>query len=217
MDDLVLYGFWRSIASYRVRVALRLKKLTFEERPIDLLAGAQSTPQFSAINAARSVPVLVGPGFVLTQSQAIIEFLDETCAEPKFLPPNPIERARSRALAQLTIADTHPLIVPSVRLQLHERFGADDDATTLWARHFLARGLATYETLLAATPPAPCINGTTPGLADIAVASHAVAVKLFGLSLETAPTVAKLFAHLSELPAFADSHPLRQPGAPAPG
>ena len=217
MDALVLYGFWRSIASYRVRVALRLKALAFEERPIDLLAGAQSSPAFAAINAAQSVPVLVGQGFVLTQSEAIIEFLDEAYAGPKLLPADPLARARARALAQLTIADTHPLITPRVRQQLHQRFGADHDATTQWAQHFLGRGLATYETLLAATPPAPFINGAAPGLADIAVASHAVAATLFGLKLEPTPAVAKLFAALSDLPQFAESHPLRQPDAPAPG
>jgi maleylacetoacetate isomerase len=213
-DRLVLYGFWRSIASFRVRVALRLKRLDFEERPVDLLQGAQFQPGFDAVNPAHSVPVLLGPGFSHAQSMAILEYLDERYPHPPLLPSDMEARARVRRLCLMTIADSHPLITPRVRHKLAHDFAADHATVAAWGQHFLAETARAYEALLAATPPAPFVAGATPGLADICIASHVVACDLFSVPLTGYPVFAALSAACMALPEFAESHPSKQPDAP---
>src|SRR3954463_13851427 len=110
-----IYGFWRSIASFRVRVALRLKGLAFEEIPIDILSGDQFKPEYEAVNAERVVPTFIHDGHFIFQSLAIIEYLDEIEPEPRLMPADARERAYARSLALTTIADAHPLVVPRVR------------------------------------------------------------------------------------------------------
>jgi maleylacetoacetate isomerase len=213
-ESLVLYGFWRSIASFRVRVALRLKGLSWEERPVNLMQGAQFTPDFDSVNPAHTLPVLQGPGFSHAQSLAILEFLEERWPDPALLPRDPDSRARARRLCLLTVADAHPLITPRVRHHLARNFAATEPQIAEWARHFLAEGARSYEALLAAEPPSPFINGATPGLADICLASHTVACGLFSLALDPWPTLNRLATACMALPAFADAHPFRQPDAP---
>jgi maleylacetoacetate isomerase len=207
-----IYGFWRSIASFRVRVALKLKGLAFEEIPVDILAGEQFKPGYEAVNAERVVPTFILDGHTLFQSLAIIEYLEEIQPEPPLLPPDPRERAYARSLALITIADTHPLITPRVRNHLVATFGADASAIEDWGRHWTTEGLATYERLLARRAPAPFALGAEPGLADICIAGHVIAAQYLRFELDGFPVVAGLAERCFALPAFASSHPFEQPG-----
>jgi maleylacetoacetate isomerase len=210
--SITVYGFWRSIASFRVRVALRLKGLAFEEIPIDILSGEQFKPDYAAVNAERVVPTFIHDGHSIFQSLAIIEYLDEIQPEPRLIPQDVKERAYARSLALMTIADAHPLLVPRVRNHLAKTFGADAKAIEDWGRHWTIEGLATYERLLAHRAPAPFALGAQPGLADICIAGHVVGGQYLKLELSAFPTVAGLTDHCFEMPAFATSHPFEQPG-----
>src|SRR3954469_6619476 len=168
--NLQLYGFLRSIASFRVRVALKLKQLPFEEISVDILSGEQFNPDYEAVNAERVVPTLVHGDHRLFQSLAIIEYLDDIMPEPRLLPSDAVERAYARSLALVTIADAHPLVTPRVRNHLVEMFVADTPTVGTWAKHWTIEGLATYERLLQRRPPAPFALGQQVGLADIGVA-----------------------------------------------
>src|SRR5450759_619717 len=122
--SMQIYGFWRSIASFRVRVALRLKGLSFEEIPIDILSGEQFKPDYEAVNAERVVPTFIHDGHSVFQSLAIIEYLEDIQPNPRLIPQDPKERAYARSLALVTIADAHPLVVPRVRNHLAKTFDA---------------------------------------------------------------------------------------------
>src|SRR4051794_18110251 len=169
-----IYGFWRSIASFRVRVALKLKGLTFEEIPIDILSGEQFNPGYEAVNAERVVPTLIHDGHSVFQSLAIIEYLDDIQPKPRLLPEDAKERAYARSLALMTIADAHPLVTPRVRNHLAKTFGADAKAIEKWGKHWAIEGLATYERLLVRRAPAPFALAAEPGLADICIAGQVV-------------------------------------------
>ena len=210
--SIQFYGFWRSIASFRVRVALRLKGLAFEEIPIDILSGEQFRPEYEAVNAERVVPTFIHDGYSIFQSLAIIEYLEDIQPQPRLIPADAKERAYARSLALMTIADAHPLVVPRVRNHLAKTFGADAKAVEEWGRHWTAEGLATYERLLARRAPAPFALGSDPGLADIAIAGQVVGAHFLKLELAAFPVVAGLANRLFKIPAFATSHPFEQPG-----
>jgi maleylacetoacetate isomerase len=207
-----LYGFWRSIASFRVRVALRIKGMAFEETPIDILIGEQFEPGYEAVNAERVVPTFIHDGHSIFQSLAIIEYLDDIQPEPRLIPTDVRERAYARSLALMTIADAHPLVVPRVRNHLAKTFGADAKAIEDWGKHWTTEGLATYERMLAHRPPAPFALGAEPGLADICIAGQVVGAHFLKLELGAYPVVAALADRCFEIPAFATSHPFEQPG-----
>ena len=207
-----VYGFWRSIASFRVRVALRLKDLPFEEIPIDILSGEQFKPDYAAVNAERVVPTLVHDGHSLFQSLAIMEYLDDIQPRPPLLPEDAKERAYARSLALMTIADAHPLVVPRVRNHLARTFGADARAIEDWGKHWTTEGLATYQRLLAQRAPSPFALGAEPGLADICIAGQVVGAHFLKLELGAYPAVADLADRCFAIPAFATSHPFEQPG-----
>jgi maleylacetoacetate isomerase len=207
-----IYGFWRSIASFRVRVALKLKGLPFEEVPIDILSGEQFAPGYAAVNAERVVPTFIHDGHSVFQSLAIIEYIDDVWPEPPLMPDDPRQRAYARSLALMTIADAHPLVVPRVRNHLAKTFGADAHAIEEWGKHWTSEGLATYERLLARQAPAPFALGAEPGLADICIAGQVVGAHFLKLELSGFPIVARLAERCFALPAFASSHPFEQPG-----
>jgi maleylacetoacetate isomerase len=209
---ITVYGFWRSIASFRVRVALRLKQLEFEEIPIDILSGEQFKPDYEEVNAERVVPTFIHDGHSIFQSLAIIEYLDEIQPEPRLLPGDISERAYARSLALVAIADAHPLVVPRVRAHLTQAFGADAAAIEDWGRHWTSEGLATYERLLARLAPAPFALGAEPGVADICIAGQVVGAHFLKLELSAYPLVARLADRCFAMPAFATSHPFQQPG-----
>ena len=210
--SITVYGFWRSIASFRVRVALRLKGLEFEEIPVDILSGEQFKPDYAAINSERVVPTLIHDGHSLFQSLAIMEYIDDIRPDPPLLPAGSTERAYARALALVTVADAHPLMVPRVRHHLGKTFGADAFVIEDWAKHWMSEGLATYERLLALRAPAPFALGAQPGLADICIAGHVISAHFLDFELGAFPIVARLADNCFALPAFAASHPFKQPG-----
>jgi maleylpyruvate isomerase len=207
-----IYGFWRSIASFRVRVALKLKGMPFEETAIDILSGEQFKPDYEAVNAERVVPTFIHDGHSVFQSLAIIEYLEDIQPEPRLIPRDPRDRAYARSLALMTVADAHPLVTPRVRNHLAKAFGADAHAVENWSRHWTTEGLATYERILARRPPQPFALGAEPGLADICVAGQAIGAHFLKLELSAYPIVADLADRCFALPAFATSHPFEQPG-----
>lgn len=203
-----LHGFWRSNAAYRVRVALRLKGLDFEEIQIDLDAGEQFAPGFRAINPDAAVPALEVDGHVLTQSLAIIDYLDRTHPDPALIPAEAFDRAAALAIFLATAADAHPLLVPRVRGYLKTRLKADDTAIRDWAANWLTTTLAGFEARLQARPPAPYAFGAAPGLADIAISSHVVLSGIFGVDMAPFSRVRALTDRLHALEAFKSSHPM---------
>ena len=210
--SIQIYGFWRSIASFRVRVALKLKGLAFEEIPIDILSGEQFNLDYEAVNAEHVVPTFIHDGHAVFQSLSIIEYLEDLQPKPRLLPADARERAYARSLALMTIADAHPLVVPRVRNHLAKTFGADAKAIEDWGKYWTTEGLATYERLLARRAPAPFALGAEPGLADICIAGQVVGAHFLKLELGAFPAVARLADHCFEMPAFATSHPFEQPG-----
>ena len=210
--SIKVYGFWRLIASFRLRVALKLKGLPFEEIPIDILTGEQFEQGYAAVNPERVVPTFIHDGHSLFQSLAIIEYLDDIQPEPRLLPQDAKERAYARSLALMTVADSHPLVVPRVRKHLAKAFGADAHAVEEWGKHWTTEGLATYERLLARRAPAPFPLGAEPGLADICIAGQVVGAHFLKLELTDFPLVAGLADRCFKLPEFKSSHPFEQPG-----
>ena len=210
--SIQVYGFWRSIASFRVRVALSLKGLPFEEIPIDILSGEQFKPGYEAVNAERVVPTFIHNGHSVFQSLAIIEYLEDIQPKPRLIPEDAKERAYARSLALMTIADAHPLVVRRVRNHLTKAFGADAKAIEIWGKHWTTEGLATYERLLARRAPVPFALGAEPGLADICIAGQVVGAHFLKLELSAFPAVSRLADRCFALPAFATSHPFEQPG-----
>ena len=208
-----LHGFWRSLATYRVRIALNLKGVAVPETMVDLDRGDQHVPGFRALNPMGAVPALVlDDGTVLTQSLAILEWVEETYPTPPLLPDGAAARARVRALCAITAADTHPMVVPRVQGYLGKTFGADDAARRAWASHWFTLGLQAYEAQVGARP---FCAGEAPGMADACLASHVAGAERFGADLQPFPAVRRIQGACMALPAFADAHPLRQPGAPA--
>ncbi len=210
---IILHSFWLSLATYRVRIALNLKRVAFEERTHDLMQGQQHAAAFRALNPAGAVPALEGATpEPLTQSLAILEWLEETHPTPALLPADAAGRAKVRSLFLLTAADTHPLVVPRVRAQLQQRYGASDAAVVDWAAHWFREGLAAYEALL--PEGASRCHAETLSIADLALASHLIGAARFGLALDNYPRVAQVGAAVMAIPEVAAAHPRLQMGAP---
>jgi maleylacetoacetate isomerase len=212
-----LYTYWRSLATFRVRVALNLKGVRYEPVYVDLDAGHQRQTDYKSLNPQMVIPTLVeDDGNVLFQSLAILEYLDEVHPEPPLLPPEPRARARVRALSLITVADSHPLIVPRVRNYLAAKFGLDEDGKAAWVRHWLKEGLDAYETHLSRDKATgKYSHGDRVTLADICLVSHAVGYRVFKGSLAGCPTVERIVERCMADERFASAQPLRQPGAPA--
>lgn len=213
---VLLYGFWRSLATFRVRAALNHKGIDYRETLVDLNAGEQHGAAFRRLNPQRVLPALDHDGLVLTQSLPIIEYLDETWPAQPLLPADAAGRARVRSLAQITTADVHPLIVPRVRAFLETGFGLDEPARMRWIRHWFDEGSDAIEARLAEPASGRFAHGDTVTLADMALVSHVAGARLFQADLQRAPRLAALADRCLELDAFARAHPLAQPGAPKP-
>jgi len=212
-----LFSFWRSLATYRVRIALNLKGLNAEVIEVNLMKGHQRDPQFRAVNPMMAIPALVdGEGPALFESLAIIEYLDEVHPKPPLLPSDPRARARVRGLAQIVAADSHPLIVPRVREYLSAEFKVDEAGVLKWAQHWHKTALAGLEAHLATEKDTGTYcQGEQITLADICLASQAAGAGFFKVDLAPYPTVARIVAVCMKNDAFARAHPLKQPGAPA--
>jgi len=214
--DFELYGFWRTSATYRVRVALHLKGLSVREHVVDLDAGEQLSESFLKINPLGGIPALVKTGQLpLTQSLAICEFLDETHPAPPLLPGDPHGRARVRSIAAMLAADTHPLITPRVRKYLTEAGGFDQAAVRAWMTHWFGAGLAAVEKLLASEPATGAFcHGDQVTIADICLGSITVLTQVNKLTMPPTPTIDRIMARCEAMDAFARAHPLKQVGAP---
>ncbi|MDB5519401.1 MAG: maiA [Tardiphaga sp.] len=212
-----MYGFWRSAASFRVRIALNLKGLAYEETMVDIDVGDQYVPAYKAINPQSAVPSLfVEDGPPLTQSLAIIEYLEETHPTPALLPADARGRARVRSLALLFAADHHPLIVPRIRRYLTEELKVSDDQRNAWVRHWFREGLVQGEARLAQDPATGRFcHGDTPSIADLCLISQVMGARGFKVDIADLPTVSRISDACLALDAFARALPLRQPGAPA--
>ena len=212
-----LFGYWRSLATFRVRIALNIKGLQVEETMIDLQAGHQRSADYQAVNPQMVVPALIdGVGPALFQSLAILEYLDERHSEPPLLPAHARGRARVRGLAHIVACDSHPLIVPRIREYLADEFGLDESRRLTWVRHWIGAGLRAIEKHLATQPDTGLYcHGDAVTIADICLVSLAVGNSLFQGDLRDFPTIARIVDRCMAEDAFARAHPLRQPGAPA--
>jgi len=214
-----LYSFWRSLATFRVRIALNLKGLAPEVVNVDLIKGQQNEADFRAVNPQMLIPALVDDsGHTLFQSVSILEYLDEIRPDPPLLPREPADRARVRALAMVVACDAHPLIVPRVRNYLERELKLDEPTRLKWIQHWFAEALSALETHLSRDKQTGRFcHGDSVTMADICLVSHAVGAKLFNVDLAPYPTVARIVDTCLKEDAFARAHPLKQPGAPQSG
>ncbi|MDP2294157.1 MAG: maleylacetoacetate isomerase [Pseudolabrys sp.] len=213
-----LFSFWRSLATYRVRIALNLKGLVPDEViEVNLMKGHQRDPKYRDVNPMMALPALIdGDGPALVESLAIIEYLDEVHPEPPLLPRDPKARARVRGLAQIVAADSHPLIVPRVREYLAEEFKIDEAGVAKWAQHWHNAALTALEAHLSTgKDTGTYCHGEQITIADICVASQVAGATFFKVDLGPYPTVKRIAEACAKNDAFARAHPLKQPGAPA--
>src|ERR1700682_6097713 len=207
-----LHGYFRSSASYRVRIALNLKGLGAEHLPHHLRKGEQCAPAYLAINPQGLVPTLENDsGAILTQSLAIIEWLDETVPEPPLLPKDPLRRAKVRAFAMALACDTHPVQNLKVLARLRQ-LGLPEAEVTGWAAWANREGLAACEILIA-HDPGPCCFGEAPTLADLCLVPQLANARRFGVDVEAFPRLLKAEAAAKGNKAFADAAPDQQPDA----
>lgn len=215
-----MYGFWRSLAAYRVRVALKLKGIDYEEEGVNLLAGEQHDPAYLKINPQGAVPALIlDDGTILSQSMAILEWLEETYPQQNpLLPASPNDRARVRSLCHIAVSDSHPLVVPRIRSYLSKDLALGDATTAKWLNHWSDRSLAIFNDRLSQeSQTGRYCHGDAVSIADICLASQVVgATGFFGCSLEAYPKVRQIFESLMQIAAFEKALPKHQPGAPAP-
>ena len=212
-----LYGFWRSLASYRVRVALAMKGMRAEEISIDLLTGKQNEDDYLAVNPQGVVPALVldDGGPPLFQSLAILEYLEETHPQPALLPKDPRGRARVRGLALIAAADGHPLVTPRIRMYLEKEMKQDENARNRWLGHWTMRALEAIESHLSKEKETGrYCHGDAPTIADICLASQMIAaLAYFNVDTKAMPTAMRIYNQCMEIDAFAKAHPLKQAGA----
>lgn len=207
-----LYGYFRSSAAFRLRIALNLKRLDYDNAFIHLRRGDQRAPGFLGINPQGLVPALEVDGRTLIQSLPIIEYLDETHPEPPLVPREPAGRARVRGLAAIVACDIHPLNNLRVLRYLQRDLGHDQDAIATWYNHWIAAGFTALEQLLAGDSQTGAFcHGDTPGLADIALVPQVVNAERYRLDLAAYPTITRIFHTCMQLDAFAAAHPGRQP------
>ena len=207
-----LYSYFRSSASFRVRIALALKGLAYDYKPVHLVHAEQLAPAYDALSPTHLVPTLVDGEHVLGQSLAIIEYLDETPPQPPLLPADPIGRARVRSLALDIACEIHPLDNLRVLRYLVHDMGVTEDAKNAWYRHWVESGLAGVERKLAARPGRYC-HGDAPTLADCVLVPQIFNAQRFDCRLDAVPTVMRVFDACMQLPAFIDSQPSRCPDA----
>lgn len=213
---LKLYSYWRSSASYRVRIALHLKSIPFEYLPVDLVrdGGEQHQPDYLALNPQGRVPLLVDGEFRLGQSLAILEYLEARYPQPPLIPHNPVERARMWAFCHAIAADIQPLQNTGPLKYLVRELKLGDDQRDRWARHWIQRGLEALEAELAGRPAGPCVFGDAPSLADCLLVPQIYNAERYGCDASRYPRLARLARDLRERPAFLAAHPDRQPDAP---
>lgn len=213
-----LFTFWRSSAAFRVRIAANLKKVPLEYTVVSLMAdgGQHLQPAYRAVNPSSGVPSLeTDAGEVLTQSLAIIEYLDERFPEPPLLPGDAIARAHAREIALHVVADVHPLNTPRIMKRLAAQFGADEAAQEEWIRHWIVECFSNVEALLARlhSNGRHCL-GDAVTLADVCLVPQVFNAQRFKVDMAPFPLIAAINEHCMSLPPFALAHPTAQPDAP---
>jgi maleylacetoacetate isomerase/maleylpyruvate isomerase len=207
-----LYSYWRSTTSYRVRAALNLKGLAYETMPVDVVAGDQRAHDYTTLNAGKGVPTLVlDDGTVLTQSLAIMQYIDATWPEPQLIPSDPLLRAQVMAAAHTVAMDIHP--VNNLRLisQLEARFGATPEQAKDWMCHWMDEGFAALEALLPENDA--FAFGDAPNIADVCITAQVYNAHRWGVDMTKYPKTARIERHCLTLSAIADAHPDKQPDA----
>jgi maleylacetoacetate isomerase len=212
-----LFSFWRSLATFRVRIALNLKGIVPDEIvDVDLMKGSQRQESFRKVNPQMLLPALIdGDGPALFQSLAIMEYLDETHPQPPLLPSEARGRARVRALAQIVACDSHPLLVPRVREFLEHELRLDEPTRLRWIHNWIGEALKALEANLAGSQETGrYCHGDAITIADICLVSQATGAGFYKYDVTPFPTVKRIVDDCMKHDAFARAHPLRQPGAP---
>lgn len=214
---LKLYSYWRSSASYRVRIALNLKDLDYEIVPVHLIrdGGQQFAEPYRSLNPQSRVPLLVDGDFRVGQSLAIIEYLDALQPSPLLIPQAPRLRAQVTAFALAIAADLQPLQNTGTLNYLRDAVGLDDAGRAQWLRHFLERGLMALETEVASRAAMPFVFGEMPTLADCALVPQMFSARRFNCDMTKFPRLTQVMEQCEQLPAFQRAHPSQQPDAEA--
>ncbi|WP_425101885.1 maleylacetoacetate isomerase [Tropicibacter sp. S64] len=208
---MILYSYWRSTTSLRVRAALNLKGIAYETRPVNLLDGAQKAPDYAALNPVEGVPTLIlDDGTVLTQSMAILDWLEETYPEPALLPADPVHRAMVRAAAQVIALEIHPVNNLKVGAALKAR-GFDQQAVVDWMCHWMDKGFAAYQRLILSE--GRFSFGDTPTQADLCLVGQMVNARRWGLDLAPFARLVEIDEAARALPQIAAALPENQPDA----
>ena len=214
MADVLLHGYFRSSTSFRVRIALNLKGIAYDQTFRHLRKGEQRAPDYLALNPQGLVPTLDIDGQHITQSLAIIDYLEETRPTPALLPKSPAERARVRSLAQMVALEIHPINNLRVLEDLKTRFGTDDAGTAGWFRHWVDVTFGALEKRLASEPQTGTFcHGETPTLADICLVPQVVNNTRFNVDMTPYPTISRIYDACLMVKAFADAMPGKQPDA----
>lgn len=202
-----LHEFALSSASYRVRIALNLKNISYESRSYVLRLKEHLSEAYLALNPARLLPCLEIDGLHLTQSLAIIEYLDHAFPEPRLIPADPASRARVQAMAQTIACDIHPLNNLRVLQYLENELKQEEDARTRWYAHWIHAGFSALETILQTNPPVPWTTGDYPGLAEICIVPQLFNARRYKVDLSAYPRLIELGDRAASLPAFASAAP----------
>jgi maleylacetoacetate isomerase len=212
---LKLYSYWRSSASYRVRIALNLKQLAYEIVPVHLVrdGGQQLAEPYRTLNPQCRVPLLVDGELRVAQSLAIVDYLDALQPAPRLIPAETRSRVAVQAFAQAIIADVQPMQNTGTLNYLRDELMIDDARRAAWLKHFIERGLTALESEAAARPATPFAFGDAPTLADCVLVPQLFAARRFACDMAKFPRLAAIAAHCETLPAFQRAHPLQQPDA----
>ncbi len=212
-----LIGYFRSSAAFRVRIALELKGLNVEQAFRHLRKGEQGAPDYVAINPQKLVPAFVlDSGEIITQSMAILEYLEETHPSPPLLPGDPVGRARVRSLALIPTADIHPIQNLRVMAYLREKYEQSEEGAFAWSRHWIETGFEAYEASVAKDPRTGAYShGDRPTMADLCLVPQVFNAARFKVDMARYPTIQRIFDTCMKHPAFAAAQPSRQPDAEA--
>jgi maleylacetoacetate isomerase/maleylpyruvate isomerase len=209
-----LYGYFRSSAAFRVRIALNLKGLAYQPAFVHLAKGEHRKPEYGVLNPQGLVPALEDGGRLLTQSLAILEYLEETHPQPPLLPKDPFARARARSLALLVACEIHPLNNLRTLTHLRKALGQNEEQVNAWYRHWIADGMARLEAAMAQTPGTGRYSqGDAPGFADCCLVPQVFNAQRYQCELAPYPTVMRVFDACMQLDAFDRAQPGKQPDA----
>jgi maleylacetoacetate isomerase len=204
MNDILLFDYWRSSASYRVRIVLNLKGVAYKSVPTSLMTGDNRAPEYVARNPQGFVPMLSIDGHDLTQSLAIIDYLDAHYPEPKMVSPEPAKRAKTLAQALLIAADIHPVNNLRVLKYLKDEMGQEQAAIDDWYRHWILEGFTALEEM---APEDGLFGSDLPNLADVCLVPQMANARRFDTPLDAFPKLMRIDAALTAIPAFAAAHP----------